>query len=127
MCIYDVAERIMLRRFQVRSVDVHIPGNKCGCAGSRYNVWIHGVLGCLQEGCGTLAQLVPKQPRPPPISRAPTPFSSSPALLVLQVTSNRSLDGVLDTLNSRNMTDAGPLQLIDHEDKVCEGDGKGGA
>ncbi|KAG1660074.1 hypothetical protein FOA52_006420 [Chlamydomonas sp. UWO 241] len=34
-----------------------------------------------------------------------------------QVTSNRSLDGVLDTLNSRHMTDAGPLQLIDHDDK----------
>lgn len=42
----------------------------------------------------------------------------------LQVTSNRSLDGVLDTLNSRNMTDAGPLQLIDHEDKVREWQGK---
>ena len=38
--------------------------------------------------------------------------------MLLQITSNRSLDGVLDTLNSRNMTDAGPLQLIDHEDKV---------
>ena len=38
-----------------------------------------------------------------------------------QITSNRSLDGVLDTLNSRNMTDAGPLQLIDHEDKVRYG------
>eukprot|EP00798_Chlamydomonas_sp_ICE-L_P014256 gene14256-20229_t len=34
-----------------------------------------------------------------------------------QVTQNRSLDGVLDMLNSKNMTDAGPLQLIDHEEK----------
>ncbi|MEW5311682.1 MAG: hypothetical protein WDW38_003377 [Sanguina aurantia] len=34
-----------------------------------------------------------------------------------QVTHNRSLDGVLDTLNSKNMTDAGPLELIDHEEK----------
>ena len=30
---------------------------------------------------------------------------------------HRALDGVLDVLNSKNMTDAGPLQLID-EDKV---------
>lgn len=29
---------------------------------------------------------------------------------------NRSLDGVLDVLNSRHLTDAGPLQLIDHDD-----------
>jgi periodic tryptophan protein 2 len=45
-----------------------------------------------------------------------------------QTTSNRSLDGVLDTLNSRNMTDAGPLQLIDHEDKVgrCAREGRWG-
>lgn len=33
-----------------------------------------------------------------------------------QLSHNRALDGVLDVLNSRNMTDAGPLQLID-EDK----------
>ena len=32
-----------------------------------------------------------------------------------QVTSNRSLDGVLDVLNSKHLTDAGPLQLIDYE------------
>jgi periodic tryptophan protein 2 len=35
---------------------------------------------------------------------------------VLQVTHNRSLDGVLDQLNSRALTDAGPLALIDHDD-----------
>ena len=55
-------------------------------------------------------------------THTPLPYHAHyPFLLlpVLQVTSNRSLDGVLDTLNSRNMTDAGPLQLIDHEDKVC--------
>lgn len=33
-----------------------------------------------------------------------------------QVTHNRSLDGVLDQLNSKLLTDAGPLQLIDHDD-----------
>nr|ADF43197.1 UTP1m [Chlamydomonas reinhardtii] len=33
-----------------------------------------------------------------------------------QLSHNRSLDGVLDTLNSKNMTDAGPLQLINHND-----------
>ncbi len=42
----------------------------------------------------------------------------------------RSLDGVLDVLNSKNMTDAGPLQLIDHDDKVRgrgQGDWDGGS
>uniref|UniRef100_A0A7R9V1J8 Small-subunit processome Utp12 domain-containing protein n=1 Tax=Chlamydomonas euryale TaxID=1486919 RepID=A0A7R9V1J8_9CHLO len=34
-----------------------------------------------------------------------------------QITSNRSLDGVLDTLNSKNMTDAGPVGLVDHDDQ----------
>ena len=29
-----------------------------------------------------------------------------------QISANRSLDGVLDQLNSRNLTDAGPLDLI---------------
>ncbi|GLI62923.1 nucleolar protein, component of the U3 processome [Volvox africanus] len=33
-----------------------------------------------------------------------------------QLSHNRSLDGVLDNLNSKNMTDAGPLQLIDKDD-----------
>eukprot|EP00878_Enallax_costatus_P040453 GHUV01046703.1.p1 GENE.GHUV01046703.1~~GHUV01046703.1.p1 ORF type:complete len:108 (-),score=9.77 GHUV01046703.1:172-495(-) len=37
-------------------------------------------------------------------------------LCILQLTHNRSLDGVLDQLNSRHMTDAGPLQLINHND-----------
>ena len=32
-----------------------------------------------------------------------------------QVSANRSLDGVLDQLNSRNVTDAGPLDLIQDE------------
>jgi periodic tryptophan protein 2 len=32
------------------------------------------------------------------------------------VTHNRSLEGVLDQLNSKNITDAGPLQLINHDD-----------
>lgn len=30
----------------------------------------------------------------------------------MQVTKNRSLDGVLDQLNSRNITDAGPADLL---------------
>lgn len=33
-----------------------------------------------------------------------------------QITLNLSLDGVLDVLNSKNMTDAGPLNLIDDYD-----------
>lgn len=32
-----------------------------------------------------------------------------------QLSSNLALDGVLDMLNSRNMTDAGPLGLIQDE------------
>ena len=35
--------------------------------------------------------------------------------LVLQISHNRSLDGVLDLLNSKNMTEAGPVDLIDDE------------
>ena len=31
----------------------------------------------------------------------------------VQISSNRSLDGVLDQLNSKEMTDAGPAQLLD--------------
>ena len=30
----------------------------------------------------------------------------------VQISSNRSLDGVLDQLNSKDMTDAGPAQLL---------------
>ncbi|MQM11932.1 hypothetical protein Taro_044846 [Colocasia esculenta] len=37
-----------------------------------------------------------------------------------QVTHNRSLDGVLDFLNSKRMTDAGPLNLIDDDDSDIE-------
>lgn len=37
-----------------------------------------------------------------------------------QVTHNLSLDGVLDVLNSKNMTDAGPLDLIDDNDSDAE-------
>jgi periodic tryptophan protein 2 len=33
-----------------------------------------------------------------------------------QITYNKSLDGVLDQLNSKNMTDAGPIDQIDDED-----------
>ena len=36
-------------------------------------------------------------------------------LLLLQISHNRSLDGVLDLLNSKNMTEAGPVDLIDDE------------
>lgn len=34
-----------------------------------------------------------------------------------QLSKNLSLDGVLDQLSSRNMTDAGPLDLLDVEDE----------
>ncbi|XP_062008257.1 periodic tryptophan protein 2 [Rosa rugosa] len=37
-----------------------------------------------------------------------------------QITHNLSLDGVLDFLNSKNMTDAGPLDLIDNDDSDIE-------
>ncbi|CAL9121996.1 unnamed protein product [Musa textilis] len=37
-----------------------------------------------------------------------------------QITRNLSLDGVLDFLNSKKMTDAGPLDLIDDEDTDVE-------
>ncbi|KAL0547504.1 hypothetical protein IC582_017440 [Cucumis melo] len=37
-----------------------------------------------------------------------------------QITNNLSLDGVLDILNSKNMTDAGPLDLIDDDDSDIE-------
>nr|BCL66081.1 nucleolar protein, component of the U3 processome [Volvox africanus] len=33
-----------------------------------------------------------------------------------QLSHNRSLDGVLDNFNTKNLTDAGPLQLIDKDD-----------
>ena len=38
-----------------------------------------------------------------------------------QVTHNRSLDGVLDSLDSRHVTDAGPLGLIDDSDSDDDG------
>ena len=31
----------------------------------------------------------------------------------IQISHNRSLDGVLDTLNSKDVTDAGPVSLLD--------------
>jgi periodic tryptophan protein 2 len=37
-----------------------------------------------------------------------------------QITYNKSLDGVLDQLNSKNMTDAGPIDQIDDEDSDLE-------
>ncbi|KAI5075509.1 hypothetical protein GOP47_0009585 [Adiantum capillus-veneris] len=43
-----------------------------------------------------------------------------------QITHNRSLDGVLDFLNSKGMTDAGPIDLIDDEESdVGEGQVRG--
>ena len=38
-----------------------------------------------------------------------------------QVTHNRSLDGVLDSLDSRQVTDAGPLGMIDDSDSDDDG------
>ena len=40
-----------------------------------------------------------------------------------QITHNRSVDGVLDQLNSRYVTDAGPLAEIDHDDEDMGGTG----
>lgn len=37
-----------------------------------------------------------------------------------QVSSNRSLDGVMDQLNSKRLTDAGPLDLIQDVDSDTE-------
>ncbi|XP_074285604.1 periodic tryptophan protein 2 [Silene latifolia] len=37
-----------------------------------------------------------------------------------QITHNLSLDGVLDMLNSKNMTEAGPMDLIDDDDSDTE-------
>lgn len=37
-----------------------------------------------------------------------------------QITHNLSLDGVLDFLNSKNMTEAGPIDLIDDDDSDTE-------
>lgn len=37
-----------------------------------------------------------------------------------QITHNLSLDGVLDFLNSKNMTEAGPLNLIDDDNSDTE-------
>lgn len=43
-----------------------------------------------------------------------------------QITHNRSLDGVLDFLNSKGMTDAGPIDLIDdNESDLDEGQERG--
>eukprot|EP00897_Mesotaenium_endlicherianum_P009036 jgi/Mesen1/8160/ME000438S07262 len=42
----------------------------------------------------------------------------------ITVSDNRSLDGVLDTLNSKRMTDAGPLDLLDPVDSDDDDDGK---
>lgn len=37
-----------------------------------------------------------------------------------QLSHNQSLDGVLDQLNSKNVTDAGPVQLVDDDDSADE-------
>lgn len=37
-----------------------------------------------------------------------------------QLSHNHSLDGVLDQLNSKNVTDAGPVQLVDDDDSADE-------
>ena len=39
----------------------------------------------------------------------------------IQISFNRSLDGILDSLDSRNVTDAGPLALIDDSDSDDDG------
>ena len=37
-----------------------------------------------------------------------------------QISANKSLDGVLDQLNSKRVTDAGPLDLLRHSDSDDE-------
>ena len=37
------------------------------------------------------------------------------ALLMVQISHNRSIDGVLDLLDSKKMTEAGPVDLIDDD------------
>lgn len=37
------------------------------------------------------------------------------ALLMVQISYNRSIDGVLDLLDSKKMTEAGPVDLIDDD------------
>lgn len=43
-----------------------------------------------------------------------------------QISANRSLDGVLDQLNSKRVTDAGPLDLIDDSSDEEDDTQKGG-
>lgn len=83
VCIYDTEERLMLRRFQVHCHDDTVVAAPFICVPSRLD-------------CGST--LWHK--------------SSYLRLTRLQVSKNRSLDGVLDQLNSRTMTDAGPADLI---------------
>lgn len=47
-------------------------------------------------------------------------YDSQVLLRRFQITHNLSLDGVLDFLNSKKMTDAGPLDLIDDDDTDTE-------
>lgn len=37
-----------------------------------------------------------------------------------QLSANQSLDGVLDQLNSKYVSDAGPVQLVDDDDSADE-------
>jgi hypothetical protein len=62
-----------------------------------------GLLGLLPPRAWVQASAHPSPAHPDPPPPRPRP----------QVTHNRSLDGVLDTISSRTLTDAGPLQLID--------------
>lgn len=39
------------------------------------------------------------------------------------ISSNRSLDGVLEYLNSANMTEAGPMDLLEYNDDSDDDDG----
>jgi WD40 repeat protein len=113
VCVYDVAERVLLRRFQVSGCGVAV------CVSCRGG-WSTGrgaelcVSVCAWCGSSTPC----RRPHTLPSLLPACPCCTARA----QVTHNRSLDGVLDQLNSKNLTDAGPLQLIDHDDaggRVC--------
>lgn len=88
VCLYDVAERVMLRRFQVRCQPLTIINNRqqsltdidCRCA---FINQCHLVQ--------TIHTHIPNN---------------------AQTSVNRALEGVLDEVNTKAITDAGPLGLI---------------
>ena len=102
VCLYDVAERVMLRRFQVgRRGPARRGASGAGGAGRGSRRLQPGTRPWLRAlGCPCLLP-APPHPHPHPHPSRPT----SPP----QISHNKSLDGVLDQLNSRNMTGGRPI------------------